>query len=150
MPPMMDKDQTKHQEESDSGDKVYHPAIIRAYDIPYHMANLRRDDKKTETERLDDLQLAFRNLLGKNIFAPCSDPKEILDLGAGSGAWCVEVAKEFPTAQVSGLDLSAIHRHNIPENCQFIVSNFLKGLKFDDNSIDLVHSRYPPLLCFSH
>jgi ubiquinone/menaquinone biosynthesis C-methylase UbiE len=118
--------------------------MIRAYDIPYHLANLRGDGKKTETERLDDLQLGFRNILGKNIFAPCSDPKDILDLGAGSGAWCVEVANEFPTAQVSGFDLSAISRDDIPENCRFIVGNFLNGLKFDDNSLDLVHSRYLP------
>ena len=95
-----------------------------------------------EHGRLDDLQLACRILLGRNIFAPISpDPGNILDVGTGSGAWCVEVANQFPTANVCGLDLSPIHRADVPENCRFVVGDLNEGLKFDDASMDLVHSR---------
>jgi ubiquinone/menaquinone biosynthesis C-methylase UbiE len=89
------------------------------------------------------LQLACRTLLGGNIFAPISStPDKILDVGTGSGAWCVEVANQFPTANVFGLDLSPIHRKDTPENCQFMVGDLNEGIAFDTDSVDLVHSRY--------
>ena len=95
-----------------------------------------------EHKRLDDMQLACRVLLGGNVFAPISpDARNILDVGTGSGAWCVEVANQFPNADVCGLDLSPIHRKEIPKNCHFVVGDLNDGLKFDDSSTDLVHSR---------
>ena len=40
----------------------------------------------TERERLDKLHLMFKLALGSNILAPInSDPKRIIDVGAGSG-----------------------------------------------------------------
>ena len=97
---------------------------------------------KLEHQRLDDFQLACREILGGNIFTPISTtPERILDVGTGSGAWCVEVANQFPKANVYGLDLSPIHREDTPKNCHFMVGDLNEGLKFDDDSIDLVHSR---------
>jgi SAM-dependent methyltransferase len=95
-----------------------------------------------EHERLDDLQLACRTFLGGNILAPIPlDPMNILDVGTGSGQWCVEVANQFPNATVHGLDLSPILRKDAPTNCHFMTGDLRDGLKFDDNSMDLVHSR---------
>jgi len=92
------------------------------------------------------MQFAFRELLGKNVFAPLSSPREILDVGTGSGAWCVEVAHQFADANVSGLDLSSIHRNDAPAYCHFIVGNLLEGLKFESECFDFVHSRCLELL----
>jgi len=94
----------------------------------------------------------FSYLLGANILAPIGPkPTRILDVGAGSGRWVVEVAEEFPSTIVTGLDLSPILPHGtIPSNCKFIVGDLTDGLKFDDGTVDLVHSRYrrasPPLM----
>ena len=88
------------------------------------------------------MQLASRILLGGNVFVPLTNPSKILDVGTGSGAWCAEVANQFPEATVLGLDLSPIHRVDAPENCRFVVGDLNDGLKFDDDSMDLVHSRY--------
>jgi SAM-dependent methyltransferase len=105
---------------------------------PYPLPN-----DEEEHRRLDDMQLACRELLGGNVFAPISStPGKILDVGTGSGAWCVEVARQFPTASVFGLDLSPIHRKDTPQNCQFIVGDVNEGIAFDTDSVDLVHSRY--------
>ena len=110
------------------------------------MANLGEKEEEVEQKRLDDMQFAFCQLLGKNVFAPLSSPKNILDVGTGSGAWCVEVAHQFPDANVTGLDLSRIQRKDAPANCRFIVGNLLEGLKFESDCFDFVHSRYLMLL----
>jgi ubiquinone/menaquinone biosynthesis C-methylase UbiE len=65
-----------------------------------------------------------------------------VDVGCGSGAWCIEVAKEFPTAAVCGFDLSPIDRGGVPENCKFLVGDLNDGLPFEDGSLDLVQGRY--------
>lgn len=102
---------------------------------------LPHDDE--EIERLDSLQNLFRMILGKNIIAPLSiKPSHILDVGAGSGKWCIEVAEELPHALVVGIELYPIERSSAPpSNCQFLVADLNNGLQFDDGSLDVVHSR---------
>ena len=118
----------------------------KAYIIPYPLANLGEKEEEVEQKRLDDMQFAFCELLGKNVFAPLSSPQNILDVGTGSGAWCVEVARQLPDGNVTGLDLSSIQRQDAPANCHFIVGNLLEGLKFENDCFDFVHSRYLQLL----
>lgn len=94
---------------------------------------------------------------GGNILAPIiSNPAQILEFGAGSGsnvrsfentdivgAWAVEVAEQYPTTQIIGLDLSPIQRAHIPNNCEFRVGDISTDLgQFHDGSVDLIHSRY--------
>jgi ubiquinone/menaquinone biosynthesis C-methylase UbiE len=66
----------------------------------------------------------------------------IVDVGTGTGLWVIEVAEEFPTTMVYGIDLSPIQQTSIPSNAQFRVMDLNEGLGFDDGSTDLVHSRY--------
>jgi len=102
---------------------------------------LPNDDE--EHKRLEDVQLVFRTLIGGNVIAPISEhPTQILDVGTGGGAWVVEVAKDYPEALIFGLDISPISRLDAPNNCKFIQGDLNEGLKFEDNSIDLVHSRH--------
>jgi ubiquinone/menaquinone biosynthesis C-methylase UbiE len=107
----------------------------------YPLAALKHEDAMEE-QRLDDLQFVFRSFLGTNILAPITAPKKILDIGAGSGAWDVEVASELPNATVIGLDLNPVRRKDVPQNCNFVVGDINDGLKFDTDSFDLVNSRY--------
>ena len=95
-----------------------------------------------EHRRLDNLHFVSRTYGDLNVRAPLSvPPTNILDVGAGSGTWCIEVAKEYPTAHVQGIDISPIDRPDIPENCKFFIANLDDGLKFDNDSMDLVNSR---------
>lgn len=63
------------------------------------------------------------------------------------GRWAIEVADQFPSAHVVGMDLSPIQPTTVPLNCEFMVGDLTKELnKFNDGSMDLVHSRYVQLM----
>src|ERR1700686_1222245 len=79
--------------------------------------------------------------LGGNIIAPVSQPKQILDIGCGTGIWAVEVAEEYPHSQVYGIDLSPVQPMYVPENCDFGLENILNGSFFHDQKFDLIQSR---------
>ena len=69
-----------------------------------------------------------------------------MDVGCGTGEWSIEVAEQFPTANVYGLDLSPVQTTHVFENVHFIIADVSEGLDFDDGSTDLVHSRCDPRL----
>jgi len=97
-----------------------------------------------ELIRLDTLHALMRSLFGRNVIAPIGplEPNNILDIGAGSGAWALEVAQEYPDTQVIGMDLSPIQRQDVPPNCKFMIGDLTKDLvEFHNGSFDLVHSR---------
>ncbi|KAG8916569.1 hypothetical protein FRC01_002989, partial [Tulasnella sp. 417] len=72
-----------------------------------------------------------------------SNPK-VLDIGTGSGKWAVDMAKEFPHAEVVGLDLVPVHPSSeAPPNCQFILGDctaFLDDPLYE-NTFDMIHAR---------
>ena len=76
--------------------------------------------------------------------APLSPERvtQLLDVGTGWGAWVTEVAEEFPSATVIGLDISPVTRTDVPPNCRFVTADLTKGLPFEDGTFDFVHSRY--------
>lgn len=45
---------------------------------------------------------------GKLHLAPLQSPQRILDLGTGTGIWAIDIADQYPSAQVIGTDLSAV------------------------------------------
>ena len=102
-----------------------------------------------ERLRLEGVQTLFRDFFNdKNILVPLSSsPSVVVDIGTGSGAWAIDVAREYPNTLVVGTDIQSSTQinENVPKNCEFRIESVLDGLKFDDNSIDLVHSRYPLL-----
>jgi Methyltransferase domain len=68
-----------------------------------------------------------------------------------SGAWARQVADEFPTARVIGLDLSPIQPTLVPLNCEFMVGDLTQDLgDFNEGSIDLVHSRQVTFQIFAN
>ena len=63
-------------------------------------------------------------------------------MGTGSGRWVIEVADQFPSAKVCGVDLSPIGLDETgPKNAEFFVMDLTQGLKFEEGCVDLVHSR---------
>jgi ubiquinone/menaquinone biosynthesis C-methylase UbiE len=79
--------------------------------------------------------------LGHNILAPISKPRQILDIGCGTGVWAVEVAEEHPNCQIYGIDLSPVQPVYVPDNCDFWLENVLGGSCFHDEKFDLIQSR---------
>lgn len=77
----------------------------------------------------------------RRIIAPIAKPKEILDIGCGTGIWAIEVAEEVPQSHVYGIDLSPVQPLFVPDNCDFILENILRGSSFHDEKFDLIQSR---------
>lgn len=78
---------------------------------------------------------------GKLHLAPLTTPQRVLDIGAGSGIWCIDFAEAFPSAEVLGVDLSANMPTFVPPNVRFEVDDLEDEWVFA-NSFDYIHSRY--------
>ncbi|PVF97732.1 S-adenosyl-L-methionine-dependent methyltransferase [Serendipita vermifera] len=69
------------------------------------------------------------------------DPRRILDLGSGTGVWCIEMALKFPHVEVLGIDLKPTSKEGLPPNCSFLVHDINTGLSKFHGLYDLVHCR---------
>jgi hypothetical protein len=50
------------------------------------------------------------------------NPRSVLDLATGTGAWAVDIAQEFATAdEVVGVDIKSTAPKRYPPNCRFEV-----------------------------
>ncbi|KIO15909.1 hypothetical protein M407DRAFT_34470 [Tulasnella calospora MUT 4182] len=85
----------------------------------------------------EDIQQALRVRIGY--------PKPaVLDIGTGSGAWCIDMAKAFPDADFVGMDLVPVKAGSVPpSNCHFEVGNADTDLAkmYTAESFDLIHAR---------
>jgi len=106
--------------------------------------------KDAEADQFLDFQhFLVRRVLGGNHHSPLTQPRLILDVGCGTGRWVVEMATEFPGAQVVGLDLvtpgkaeAMLHTLGpLAANVSFVEADALKRLPFSDGTFDFVQLR---------
>jgi ubiquinone/menaquinone biosynthesis C-methylase UbiE len=77
--------------------------------------------------------------------------RRVLDVGCGTGAWLIELAKTIPTcASLVGVDVSQTfvefartqaEAARVSDRVEFHVGDALRSLEFPDNSFDLVNHR---------
>ena len=94
----------------------YHGYQAGKYNFPNDEREQNRMDVEHHNQRLQ--------MDGKLHLCPMDDPKQILDLGCGSGIWAMDMADEYPACQVIGTDLSPIQPIWVPPNCKFEVDDF--------------------------
>ncbi|EGR48929.1 uncharacterized protein TRIREDRAFT_61284, partial [Trichoderma reesei QM6a] len=102
-----------------------------------------------EQERLDLQHHIWRLLIGGRLYtAPLPPPDSdaaalrILDLGTGTGIWAIDMADEFPSASVFGVDLSPIQPEWVPNNCRFHVDDYEDEWTYqEDERFDYIHGR---------
>lgn len=96
-----------------------------------------------EQERLNLQHHMWRLMLGGGLYtAPLSEPSRVLDLGTGTGIWAIEMADEFPGAEVKGIDLSPIQPQWVPPNCTFHVDDYDGTWTYlPHEAFDFIHGR---------
>lgn len=113
----------------------YHAYREGAYPLP---------NDEQEQDRLDLLHHVFKLTLGGALFrAPlASDPQTILDFGTGTGIWAIDIADEFPSAEVTGTDLSPIQPSWVPPNVKFMVDDVEDEWPWgSEHQFDFIHGR---------
>ncbi|CEL56813.1 hypothetical protein RSOLAG1IB_08115 [Rhizoctonia solani AG-1 IB] len=131
-----------------------HPEVRIRHGRQFQVSNdnyfLPNDER--EMGRLNDQFQAMKLILGSNYTAPLpklnsgKGPRDILDVASGSGMWVMEIAREFPAAQVIGMDISkpGLLAQDAPTNASFIIADATRRFPFEDTSFDVVQMRIAP------
>lgn len=107
-------------------------------DEPYALAN-----DAPEWERLDDQHKGINDYLEKKLLlAPIKNPKKILEVGSGSGAWAIQAAQTYPEAEVLAIDIAPLPPRPLPSNLKYKNLNVTQPLPLDPASFDVVHARF--------
>ncbi|KAJ5458040.1 hypothetical protein N7475_009428 [Penicillium sp. IBT 31633x] len=98
-----------------------------------------------EQDRLALVHHLFKLLTGGDLHrAPISEtnPRRILDIGTGTGEWALEMAEDYPHADIIGTDLSPIQPNFPPPNCRFFIDDAESDWAFSPGeAFDYIHSR---------
>ncbi|KAF3036196.1 hypothetical protein E8E12_006525 [Didymella heteroderae] len=94
-----------------------------------------------QNDQLDIAHHMFLMLLGNKLhLAPIQNPQRVLDLGCGTGIWCMDMADEHPGAEIIGVDLSPIQPSFTPPNCKFEIDDVTSPWTFPF-SFDFINIR---------
>ncbi|OCK78488.1 S-adenosyl-L-methionine-dependent methyltransferase [Lepidopterella palustris CBS 459.81] len=156
-PPAAQEDSTSHEFDADpfemSDDTASLTESINSVNYQYRYENGRRyhgfDDAvyllpndEQEQERLEGQHQTWLMLLGGKLhLSPLKNNiQNVLDVATGTGNWAMDFADQYPSARVTGTDLSPIQPNFVPPNCTFIVEDS-EGDWVWDEKFDFIHSR---------
>ncbi|PKS08525.1 hypothetical protein jhhlp_004910 [Lomentospora prolificans] len=96
---------------------------VEAFDIAHQWLTMMQNDK------------LFMAPIGDN-------PRKVLDVGTGTGIWAIDMADQFPSAEVIGTDISPTQPSWTPPNCSFQIDDAQLDWTFAPESFDFIHIRY--------
>lgn len=101
---------------------------------------LPNDDR--EIERLNEQDWTFTKAKDGKLFNAPIEPStrgfRILDVGCGSGIWCMQMAERFPNSHVVGMDISPIQPKEKPSNVEWLLQNAESEWPFQKAHFDFV------------
>ncbi|GJN67126.1 hypothetical protein PLICBS_001150 [Purpureocillium lilacinum] len=99
------------------------------------------DDR--EMDRNDLQHCKFTLLMEDRLFiAPIvNSPQRILDLGTGSGIWAIDMADQYPSAKIIGVDTAPVQPSVLPPNLVFEVDDIEHDWLWAPSSFDFIHGR---------
>ncbi|KAK4032859.1 S-adenosyl-L-methionine-dependent methyltransferase [Parachaetomium inaequale] len=99
------------------------------------------DDKELNRQSMEHAMM-MELCDGQWFYAPIEDqPQMILDIGAGTGDWAIEVGNQYPNTRVRGVDASPVQPVWVPPNVDFLVDDCEQG-EWLDQDVDFVHFRF--------
>jgi len=102
------------------------------------------DERQLDAEDMVH-QMHLTILEGDLFRAPIpKDPHRVLDIGCGNGIWTIDFADAYPSASVTGIDLSPVQPHVVPPNCRFEVDDINADdstFGLGDDVFDFIHIR---------
>ncbi|KAJ3732232.1 S-adenosyl-L-methionine-dependent methyltransferase [Lentinula guzmanii] len=104
---------------------------------PRYLLPADEDEVKRSELHHRMMQFVFQ---GNNYVGPVKEAlqfgqhRRVLDLGTGSGIWAINMADEFPRAEVIGIDLA-------PLQPSFELCDIESGIPYPDGYFDFIHAR---------
>ncbi|KAL8945477.1 MAG: hypothetical protein Q9211_000015 [Gyalolechia sp. 1 TL-2023] len=95
---------------------------------------------------MDCMHALFREARRKRLheypLVSYGEPPRVLDLGCGTGLWCMDMATSYPDAEIWGMDLANIQPEQILPNIRFRVPrDYESPWNLGEDSFDLIHLR---------
>ncbi|OAF60584.1 hypothetical protein VC83_03466 [Pseudogymnoascus destructans] len=97
-----------------------------------------------QSNQLDIAHHLFLLTMGGRLFlAPIGDnPQNVLDIGTGTGIWALDFADQYPSARVTGFDLSPIQPQWVAPNLRFEINDACDpDWGYSKQSFDFIHVR---------
>jgi SAM-dependent methyltransferase len=139
-----DLDAGSKRRATSSGSSVLDDSSIEEHGRTYHAykqgAYLLPNDAE-EQNRLDIQHKTITTLLGGRLALAPIEPRNVLDVATGTGIWAIELAKQYPKANVIGSDLSLIQPTHAVDNCSFIKEDAENDEWTYNQRFDFIHFR---------
>lgn len=121
---------------------IHPPTSKPVYGLPHNDKEFERLDLQHEAVKLAFEGLNVCDEQVDKILEASDNQKSVLDVGSGSGAWCIDMAERYPHVHVLGIDIKPQHRSNVPSNYLSEICDVNDGLEKFYGQFDLVHTRF--------